>query len=91
MPYHFYHKYTIWNLNAIFYWKLSQLLLGGITVKKLKIICGEYSTIYILELQHQTINLFYPFKYCLCIFLRFIIAYLFSYIVVLFLLRYFHF
>ena len=36
MPYYLYHKSQIWNLNAILYWKLSQLVLGDITVEKLK-------------------------------------------------------
>ena len=36
MPYYFYHKSPIWNLNAIIDWKWAQLLLGGIIVEKLK-------------------------------------------------------
>ena len=36
MPYYFYHESPIWNFNAIFYWKLDQPPLGGITVEKLK-------------------------------------------------------
>ena len=30
MPYYFYHKCPIWHLNTILYWKLSQLLPGGV-------------------------------------------------------------
>ena len=36
MPYYFYYNSPIWHLNAIFFWKLSQLLLGDIIVDKLK-------------------------------------------------------
>ena len=36
MPYYFYHKSPYWHLNAVFYWKLDQLLLSYITVEKLK-------------------------------------------------------
>ena len=32
MPYYFYHKSPIWHLNAIFYWKLAQLLMGGVKI-----------------------------------------------------------
>ena len=36
MPYYLYYKPPIWRLNAIFNWKLAQLLLGGIIIEKLK-------------------------------------------------------
>ena len=36
MPYYLYNKSQIWNLNAILYWKSSQLVLGDINVEKLK-------------------------------------------------------
>ena len=39
MPYYFYHKSPIWNLNDIFYWKLSQLLLGVLLLRKWIIRC----------------------------------------------------
>ena len=47
MPYYFYRKCPIWNLNAILYWKLAQLLLGGIIFDKLKsILLGVLSYFY---------------------------------------------
>ena len=36
MPHYVYHNYPIWNLNAISYWKLSQLILGSVIVEKMK-------------------------------------------------------
>ena len=36
MPYYFYHKSSIWNLNAIFYQRIYQQLLVGLIFEKLK-------------------------------------------------------
>ena len=35
MPYYFYRKSPVWHLNVIFYLKLAQLILEGVTVEKL--------------------------------------------------------
>ena len=92
MPYYFHRKSQICYLNAIFYWKLAQLLLEGITVEKLnnplRGVLFYFHTMVPIPNKQKLSTFFYIGSVLLFIFL---IAYLFLYIFGLLLLECCHF
>ena len=82
----FFGKSTNRHLNPIFYWKLAQLLLGGIIVEKLTNWLWEILYYFGTRVPTPNNQHFLHFVNMLSMLLfRFIIAYLFLYIVILFL------